>query len=562
MDTRWGNIRWGVTRWWPPGPDTVAEVYDQPFWERDIGGTFQGDGSDNKVSGPIQNSSSSTPGELGGATIGAGGPPAGASVGSSTANGPGGWIPTSMPGETIGLPGEHSTVQSSVTYSRTAPYTIQVRDGDSAPKPGTLIGTLTRWWAGTLKLNVNSAGELTFCVLHDNTYADDLVAPNFLYVRDVWGFFVDQFVIVKKRKVRAGDAAYIEITGQSLLVKCAKEVIESYNTGYTGATPIAKPIHDIVHNQGVLVDLLALQTRKPILTVGTREPSIAATAITYSAKLVSLQAALMDIALMLQQEQAGYFYVDSKFRLQWRRSLFRGVQKMEVGKQIRELSAEYSFEEQVHRVYMYGQGNDIAHAVSLTDAGHATIYYDSPKISSGDIRCKVWRHRRTSSPAAVLDLAVRFIKEYEEVPVSISVGIIDLSKTDTAGYGAFEQPFPGAQYELIDDVLDIDETVWLKSLTYDMSNPMNVQAEFTRQASDMGSYVGDITQQLLQPFTVEDDGTQNPRIPRIISHSYVYPDGFALKDGDLRNNNGVFERYQASDTTWYPLGVWVPYNGS
>jgi hypothetical protein len=210
---------------------------------------------------------------------------------------------------------------------------------------------------------------------------------------------------------------------------------------------------------------------------------------------------------------------------------------------------------------MYGAGNDIDHSVSLTDAGYPTEYLDSGSIDTSDVRAKVWRQRRAAMPAAVLDLAERFIEEYEDVPVSISAGIIDLSKTDTAGYAAFEELFPGTQYRIIDAVLAIDETVWLKSIEYDMQNPMAASPEFTRNASDMGSYVGEIAQQLVQPFTVEDSGIQNPRIARVFPSSYSAPEGFAYKDLDFVNNSGVCEWHRAADGKRMPLGVWVPYDG-
>jgi hypothetical protein len=539
----------------------VQEVLDQHYWDRDIGGVFVGSGTDNKADGPVQNSSSSTPGEPGGATVGGGGPPAGELVGSSTSNGPGGVIPTEIDVTTVGRPGTHYWEIYTVRHNRTAPYIIEIRDGDSTPKPGSYIATLEQWGEGSLRLTANQPGDLTFRVLANNANLSNLEPPNFLYVRDAWGYIMDQYIIIKKRKVRDGDAAYVEFTCQSILVKCAKEIVESYSTGYEDSVAIAKPLLSPEGNEGLLIDLLALQTRSPIIGVGAIDPLIAATEVTYSAKLISLQAALMDVSLLLQQSKVGYWYVDSKLQLQWRARLSNRIQSIIVGKGLYGVSAEYNYEERVNRVYAYGAGNDFAHSVGLEGNGHSTPYLESGGEIDG-IRSKVIRHRRTSAPAAVADLAARYIEEYHETPVSISCSVISLCRADTDGYGTFDDIFPGTQYWIVDEELGINELVWLKSVTHNMQNPLALGVEFTRQASDMGSYVGDIAQQLLQPFTVEDDGTQNPYVARAFPNGYEAPEGFAHKVLDLRESeDGVMERYDATNAKWHPLGVWVPYDG-
>ena len=37
-NTRYGQVRYGVARYWPDGPDTTEDYFDQPYWMRDRGG--------------------------------------------------------------------------------------------------------------------------------------------------------------------------------------------------------------------------------------------------------------------------------------------------------------------------------------------------------------------------------------------------------------------------------------------------------------------------------------------------------------------------------------------
>ena len=529
-----------VGEFWPgtqyPFPDPngdLASFFDRPSWERptldnpEIGGSY-GD----------KYTTVGTPGFDGG-----GNDPAVGEVPGFSGGGPsgiaGGWSPPNQPP----VPGDGGSVSVgtgpafSIEAARRDFYPIEIRDTS-----GDLLSLIPKQIGGSLTRRLNKASELSFRIPLSSEGATELVRPNIVWLRDRWGFVIDTFQVHKKKLIGTGDASYIDVECQSMVAQLGEEYVSMYESIETTVS---------AH----VASLLAEQERASAISFGEIDPQIGDTVLFFATEETSILAALLKLQEIMPRANRGYIYVDPQSRLQWRMSI--GDQTEQVitrGTNAYDINSEIDYTRTVNRVWAYGEGQSPADKLSLIHAGEAVEYIeDAASIAANGLQELRIQDRRIKDSSTLLLVANRILEERVAPPVVVSVGLLDVAKSDNAPAG-FSDINIGGNYRVVDTVLGVDTSIEIVSIKTDLSRPVPIQVELTNQARSIANILESVFTDLHQPLDVLSDWY--PNITRNLTDGAVPK---TLKAGDVRWNEGEDRAEMYDGEEWRAMGAtgWV-----
>lgn len=519
-----GDHEFGTLPRWPLPEITVADFFDRPSWERPTttrpyeqpGGTESYTGSPGFGSTGQSAGSTGTPGFAGGA-----------SSGGST------WTPgdgVSGAGA-ISIYGFGGTITINVEPQRRTFYNIEIH----APN-GDLLTRVTDWISGNAKLQTENASMLDFMIPVNSESAAELTRPNTIWLRDRWGFVIETFQIQKRRPRGIGDAAYIAVECQSEISQLSEEVLLRYE----GAT---LPVLDHV------TAILDEQAKDSPLTLGTIDPEIADIELPFFSEDTTIHAALLQLQLALPKAQRGYIYVDPQRRVQWRMVVGDNTEQVITRQRnVYSVEAEVDYSRTVNRIFLFGEGQDTLSRLTLLDAGEPEKYIeDTDSITAYGLAPFLKVDRRIRNPETLLKTAQRILDEFSEPPVTVTVDLLDLAKSDSAPTG-WEDIYLGGKYRVVDTELGINSSIEIVGIDINLAHPVPLRVDLANQTRELSDFVSEIIDALQQPLDV--DGDRYPTMGR----NYSDQDPREARVGDTRWNDAE-DRLEAFDgDTWRGAG--------
>lgn len=517
-----GDFEIGVQPLWPPAAVTIADFFDRPSWERPT--------VDRGYTPPV-----GTGGDVFTGTPGFGG-----TGGSEPSTGAPGFSPETPlwvvwtpdeDGGTVTAVGPDGAVTIDIVANRRRFYSIEVYDND-----GDRVTAVPEWISGKLTRKLDQASTLEFRIAHDAEGAADLVRPNQVWLRDRWGFVLGTFQIQRRKPNGTGDASYIDFVCQGAIGQLAEEVVISYDGGGAGLTV-----------QDHIEALLALQSKTGQITLGTVDDAIGSVEMPFFAVDTTIHAALLQLQTALTRETRGRFYVDPKRRLQWRLAPGdSGEQVITRKRNVYSIESEIDYTALVNRIYLYGEGQDAASRLSLTDAGEAEDYIqNAPSVALYDVQTAIKVDRRIRHPETLLRVAQRILEEFATPPVYVSVEMLDLAKADDAPTGWADIEI-GGLYRVVDSVLGIDQSIEIVGIETSLEQPVPLRVELANQRKNLGDLISRLVDALEQPLDV--DGERYPTMGR----NYTAQDPRSARAGDTRWNT---DRGQMHDgAAWQDMG--------
>jgi len=506
----------GTQYLWPLPGVSVADVFDLPSWERPT--------PENPYTPPVPDETfSGSPGFDGGGdfTFPAGFD--GAPVDGSfwTAGDP----DDESDGGTLGVVSEDGVTLIPIRAHRVRFWTVEVY-GDDGKREAYVPHIIS----GKFKRQLDQASTLEFSVALGSEGASDLVRPNYVVLRDRWGFAVETFQIQRRRPIGNGDASYIEVVCQGKIAQLGEEVVLEYLGNGAGAT--------VADHMTALLDL---QLKASPVELGTIDPEIADIEIPFYAADTSIHAAILQLQMALPKEFRGRFYLDAKGKLQWRVAPGDTTEQVITrGRNVQNITAEIDYGLLVNRVYMYGDGQDIRDRLKLTDAGEAEEYLeDADSIATWGLSPAIKVDRRIRYPETLLRMATRILEEFAAPQVSVDVDLLDLAKADDVG-GRWHDIEIGGRYRVVDLALGLDAPIEIVGIEVDFSRPVAVRVELANQTKSLGDLISDIVAALEQPLDV--DGERYPTMGRNYSERDPREGGggggSGGRAGDVRWNPG------------------------
>jgi hypothetical protein len=427
-----------------------------------------------------------------------------------------------------------------ITASRTHVYRIEVYDEDNDR-----LAVVDKWFGGKLFLALDQANSVQFSITADDAAAALMVRPNVIKVRDRWGFLVDTFVIQQTAGRRVGDAVFLDVQCASYIAQLGEEPVVLYEGEDVDGEGLTVAQH--------IAGLLALQIRPYTITLGDLDDAIGAETFVFHAQDTTVLNALRQLQSVLAKDLAGHFYVDANRRLVWTLVMDDKKERyLGLGANLQGLRYKTDWTQLVNRIYLYGEGQDEATRLRLTDAGEAEEYMeDASSVSTYGLNPKVKIDRRVRKPETLVRIANRVLEEFGEPRIVVEVDAIDLAKSDE--YSHFEDIYIGSQYRVVDTAQGVDTTVDVVAMEIDMGNPMPVRLELTNQERRLGDLFGDMLDALTQPLDV--DGERYPTMGR----NYSTEAERLARAGDVRWS-GVDDRGEMHDgTDWQELaGTGIP----
>jgi len=421
----WGIGRWGAFIWGDNSDLFLTSGPDVMSWERNVGGVWEGDGSDNDAVGTLE-----YPAALG---------------------------------------AEPTTITFSP--SATVPYTLEVRDTNDD-----LVVDISSWWGGSLRIELDRASELVFSASIDNAAAADITIPNLIWLRDRWGFVVDTFLIRRVEKTRALEKTVIKVTCQSRLIQLTRERIESYDSTSTPVTV-----------NTIISALFGAQLQTPGIGVGTIDSGIGGQTTVFAISDTTILAALE--ALQKQLSPTGHFYVDMKGNFNWRTAVGSSLGgTLQVGEVVQGDNYTIDYDDMITRLYAYGAGDDPSTRLTLEDAGEANEYIDSSNVATYGVLPSRYVDRNISYPAALLDAAQNMLANYDSPLVRLQITALDLAKSDGDRFATIDDLYVGSTYTVVDSDLSINESVQVLAMDLDLDHPLRTRLELsnrTRRIADL-----------------------------------------------------------------------------
>jgi len=512
-----GDFMIGTQYLWPPATVTLADFMDAPSFDRP---TTTPPAADETFTG--------SPGFEGGGTF-TGAPGFDGEIGELSL-----WsigdVSDPYDGGTITIVNPDGTITAlNIRANRQRFYTIEIYDVYNER-----VAVVPGWIRGRLKRQLDKASELSFTIPYDAEGAADLVRPNHVWLRDRWGFVIDTFQIQKRRPTGSGDASYYEIDCVGAIAQLGDEVL----TEYVGAT------NTVSAHVAALMDG---QERDNPITVGTIDPDIATIELPFYAVDTNIHAALLSLQMALPRDSRGRMYVDARRRLQWR------LQPGDVTEQVitraanvRSIEAETDYTALVNRIYMYGEGQDHASRLNLTDAGEAHEYVDdSASITTWGVCSAIKVDRRIRHPETLLKVAERILEEFATPPVVVSVELLDLAKADDAPIGWNDIEI-GGRYRVVDTALAVDSSVEIVAIETDLARPVPIRVDLANQTRQLSDLISGLVDALQQPLDV--DGDRYPTMGR----NYTAQEPRNARAGDTRWNTDRGQMHDGTD--WQDMG--------
>jgi hypothetical protein len=511
-----GDFEIGTQPLWPSPAISIADVFDLPSWERPT--------ADRPYVAPVGvETFSGSPVFTGGGTFtgapGFNGDPLTSSMWTPGAGGP--------DGGTITV----DATAVAIYAQRTRFWRVEVYD-----VTGARVAYVPYIISGKLSRRLDQASTLEFKVAIDSEGAADLVRPNYVVLRDRWGFVVDTFQIQRRRPQGAGVGSYVELVCQGRISQLGDEVVLQYQGETVGIT-VGEHV----------AALLGLQAKVAAITLGTIDSDIAYIAMPFYAQDTSIHAALLLLQSAMPREQRGRFYVDARGRFQWR--LEPGDVTEQVitrGRNVTGIQAETDYGTLVNRIYMYGEGQDFTGRLRLTDAGEAEEYIDdAASIAAHGLSPAIKVDRRIRHPETLLRVASRILEEFSTPQVSVQVDLLDLAKADDAPDGWHDVEI-GGKYRVVDTALGVDSSIEIVGIEVDFAHPVPVQVDLANQTKELGDLISDLVDALQQPLDV--DGDRYPTMGR----NYTASEPRSARAGDTRWNTDRGQMHDGED--WQDMG--------
>ena len=414
-------------------------------------------------------------------------------------------------------------------------YSIEIIDLD-----GNLITEILDWSNGKFRDATNEAGELSFRMRGTDTTLVSYVfsAFNRLRLRDRWGTVLGVFKVTKPRRVRQGDAVFVDVVAQTMLQQLTREVVLDYK----------KTPSDLATVYSVMTDLFALQLNSRPIGLGAIDAPIAASLVNVNFEKLPLLDAVGEVQKQLSKDLAGYFYVNANRQFVWRLAIGTDDETIEVGERLQGIDAEVDYDSLITRLYMYGEGQDEETALTLIDAGLANEYKDAATTATYGVIPLIHRDRRIRRPETLLAVTNRILEEFSTPPTVYKINVLDLAKSDSVRSGwDFEDIYTGSKYRIIDADLDIDDTVYTQVVEYDLDNPVPVRVELGNKKKSLSEIINSIYDATVQPLDV--DGDLYPTMGR------NYSEGANRNNGERRGDTRWTSKGQMHDgDDWQDLG--------
>ncbi len=513
---RFGGSRIGTHPGFTPRePSTEDEFYNQLYWDRRSGGLHEGatgqeptvsnpgwrfypDGTDNQADGSV---------DAGGGVI--------------------------------------DRNPFTVSASRTAVYSLEIRDADDA-----LVLSISDWLAdgGELNMTLDQASKLRFVVPGDSAAVASLAPPNRVWIRDRWGLLIEIFRIASTNKRRDGDSTYFDCDCIGLLDQLAREPVLTYNTGFTGIVADEKSVREI------LEDLFSDQDQTPPVSIGDIDAAIAEYEMAFQIHQTSILDALLTLQKRLPKGIAGHFYIGPNGAFHWPVSFGVTEKTIEVGKALQGMTYHVDYSDQVTRLYMYGAGASPRTRLNLIDAGEANVYKESKTGTYGVIP-SIRVDNRIKYADSLLLATNRILEEAADPVVTVSVDVLNLAATDTAGFEDISEFYPGSSYFVIDSDNNINVEVQVRAVTHNLAHILDIRIELNNRNRSLDDIMQSIVDQIQGKFNIEDDGSRNPYVGRTFDGEEGSIDGLGYRDGDHRHVfGGQFAEMQyRQDDDWRTL---------
>lgn len=408
-----------------------------------------------------------------------------------------------------------------------------------------------------LRMVVDEASTAGFRLKSDSSHVANLVPPNRVWLRDWYGFYAGTYEIGEAPGTRNMDETWRDYYLEDALVQLGREPV----------------VHFVRESQSVITtvqELLDAQRQSPPIVLGQIDAAIA----DYEAGVEFSDTTILGALRTLQAEMPatlrGYFFIDSHNTLQWRNKIGRDAgETLTVGEGLNGVEFGVSYRDLTTEVHMYGRGKDHRTRVKLTDVGadEAEEWIQSAAgVSSYGIRPRLIVDRRFKYPESLLAYAKRFLEEFDHPEVSTGISeVIQVSKADGDRFEESNDLYPGSRYRIVDDALGIDITVFVRSIEYELDNPLPVKMEMTNRRRSLASALSYMQSQISEPLDVmdgsEDDnvGRRYPKIGRNIGRGdaaddATYPN-LGLQNGDWSHDGATPGTMGYWDET---IGDWVP----
>jgi len=423
--------------------------------------------------------------------------------------------------------------------SKERPYRIEIHDAD-----GERLAGVDAWHDGELRLAVDEASEVRFSVAADNPAAAYLVRPNTVTVRDRFGFYIDSFQIQETAGRRNGDATYKDVFCQSAIAQLGEEPVILYEGAAMGVG---------AHVQA----LLDLQVRDNPITLGDIDEAILEQTTYFRVQDATILRALLHMQGLLPKAVAGHFWVDANRRLNWNVTLGNAEPyPLPIGGGLQGIEHTTDWSQLVNRVYFYGEGEDPATRLKLSDAeGQEEDYIDdADSIATYGLSPHIHIDRRYRYADSLVQAANRILEDFAEPRINVTINALDLAKSDE--FPDVDDLRIGGIYRVVDPDQSIDTEVEVVALTIDLANPLPVTVELTNQEKRLGDLFGLLIDALHQPLDV--DGDRYPTVTR----NYSDYEPRAVRRGDTRWNTDENRPEMYDGDSWEGMGggIWVTAN--
>ncbi|MBW2638355.1 MAG: phage tail protein [Deltaproteobacteria bacterium] len=434
------------------------------------------------------------------------------------------------PGPSATTSTNYPATQSTYYARKVKVYQIEIISGD-----GKYITEILDWSNGNFRDAVNEASDFTFRMRGTDSDLVDYIfdTTTRLRLRDRWGFVLGVFKVTKPRRVRNGDAIFVDVVAQTMLQQATREIVLDYK----------KTPSQLATVQSVMADLFALQLNDRPLGLGEIDAAIAESNVSVNFEKITLLDAIREVQKQLSKDLAGYFYVDTDGQFRWRLAIGTDGETLAVGERLQNIDPEVDYDSLITRIYMYGEGQDEETNLTLIDAGESNVYLDAASTATYGVIPLIKRDRRIRRPETLLAIANRILEEFSEPPTIYKINVLDIAKADSTRIGwQFEDIYKGSKYQIIDEDLGIDATVITQVVEYNLDNPVPVRVELDKKKRSLSDIMNSIIDETIQPLDVDGElyptmgrnySSKAARLPRKGDGRWYTPgDKGQMHDGD------------------------------
>ncbi len=439
--------------------------------------------------------------------------------------------------------GDGGTDTIALYPDRLMPYKLEVRSAT-----GGRVKHLTRWFDGTLIETVNKGRQLSFSIPYDD--ASNVEPPNLIWLRNTWDNVIGRFVIQNRSPRQQMGSTFLRVECQDALSQLSREVLIQYEATPEDGATVGSIVADLLANYQVQDDPIGL---------GRIDHVIKDTTAALYIQQGTIMDAIRQLFTQVDTDYAGTFYVDNNRRFQWRKTLgHRKARILTVESNMPGIERTEDWSHLVTRLYMYGEGEDPATRLNLTDDGadQANEYIDSANTAVYGIRPMViidsrYRHGESLLLRAQQELAARDVPLYR-----YTVRVTDLFLADTPGYTNWAELFVGVDYRILAEDIDVDVELKILKITRSLDRPLDVTVEVGNETERLGDLMGGIIDQLHNPY--DWLGNKYPYAGRFFPLGFSTDrNDFGYQEGDIRRTPGADpgEMEVFDDDAWYDIGI-------